>query len=136
MPRLEKLLGYVKEAHKQYKSNRFRIDSELKRACDQEGRLRATYRQHAEELESAKQKLDSGKAKADKAKQDRVKKVNLKLFQNHNDYILAIEAASIHQTHYQTAIIPNLMNSLQSVKEDLVNEWLVQFCSIMVSLWL
>ncbi|XP_028402324.1 tyrosine-protein kinase Fer-like [Dendronephthya gigantea] len=123
IPRLEKLLTHMKEAHKQYKNHRFRIDSELKTVCDQESRLRATYKQHAEEVENAKQKLEGQKAKADKTKQDKFKKASLKLYQNHNEYVLALSAATTHQTHYESGILPNLLNSLQNVKQDLVAEW-------------
>lgn len=123
IPRLDKLLSHMKEAHKHYKNHRFRIDSELKTVCDQESRLRATYQQHAEEVENTKQKLEVQKAKADKTKQDKLKKASLKLYQNHNEYVLALSAATIHQTHYESGILPTLLNSLQNVKQDLVAEW-------------
>jgi molecular chaperone GrpE (heat shock protein) len=135
------LLTHLKEAHKQYKTHRFRVDSELKTVCDQESRLKMTYQQHAEEVESARQRLESSKAKTDKTKQDKFKKASLKLYQNHNEYVLAISAATIHQNHYETGIVPNLMNTLQTVKQDLVNEWYVQFknaskCLFMLLLFL
>jgi hypothetical protein len=117
---------HLKEAHKLYKTHRFRVDSELKTVCDQESRLKETYRQHAEELESTRKKLEHNKGKNDKTKQDKLKKASLKLYQNHNEYVLAISAATIHQNHYESGIVPNLMNTLQSVKQDLVNEWYVQ----------
>ena len=114
---------YMKEAHKQYNTHRFRVDSELKTVSDQENRLRTTYEQHAEELDNLRHKMDSQKAKPDKAKQDKLRKTSLKLYQNHNEYVLALSAATIHQNHYESAIVPNLMSSLQNVKQDLVNEW-------------
>ena len=110
----------MKEAHKQYNTHRFRIDSELKTVCDQESRLNITYQQHGGEVQSTRQKLE---AKSDKTKQDRFKRASLKLYQNHNEYVLALSAATIHQNHYETGIVPNLMNSLQTIKQDLVIEW-------------
>ena len=116
---------HLKEAHKLYKTHRFRVDSELKTVCDQESRLKDIYRQHADEVESTKKKLEGHKGKIDKAKQDKLKKTSLKLYQNHNEYVLALSAATIHQNHYESAIVPNLMSTLQSVKQDLVDEWYV-----------
>ncbi|CAB3992692.1 tyrosine- kinase Fer isoform X1 [Paramuricea clavata] len=114
---------HMKEAHKLYKTHRFRVDSELKTVRDEENRLKVTYQQHADELESIRQKLEGSKGKTDKTKQDKLKKASLKLYQNHNDYVLALSAATIHQNHYETGIVPNLMNSLQTVKQDLANDW-------------
>ena len=74
-------------------------------------------------MQSTRQRLESNKAKPDKTKQDRFKKASLKLYQNHNEYVLALNAATIHQSHYETGIVPNLMNSLQTIKQDLVIEW-------------
>ena len=125
LPRFDKLLTSCKEVHKQYKNNRFRIDSECKTVCNEESRLNQTYHAHAQEVESARIKLEASKLSkgVDKAKEDKFLKASLKLYQNHNEYVLALAAAAIHQRHYHDGIVPNIMNSLQTVKQDLVKEW-------------
>lgn len=126
LPRLDTLLSHCKEVQKEYKTHRFRVDSEFKTTCNEEQRLRTTYHQHAREVESARLKLEaskSGSKGSDKSKGEKFLKASLKLYQNHNDYVLALTAATIHQRHYQDSIVPTMLNSLQTVKQDLVKEW-------------
>lgn len=63
--------------------------------------------------------LISGK-EPEKAR-ERYDKANMKLHNLHNQYVLAVHSAQLHQEHYHESTLPLLLDSLQKMQEDMVS---------------
>lgn len=60
----------------------------------------------------------SGK-ETEKAK-DRCEKATMKLHMLHNQYVLALKGAQLHQHQYYDTTLPLLLDSLQKMQEEMI----------------
>uniref|UniRef100_UPI00398F1BEC tyrosine-protein kinase Fer isoform X3 n=1 Tax=Pristiophorus japonicus TaxID=55135 RepID=UPI00398F1BEC len=85
-------------------------------------KLKSAYRQLAKEATTAKEKykeaLSKGK-ETEKAK-DRFDKATMKLHNLHNQYVLAVKGAQLHQEQYYDKALPLLLDSLQKMQEEMI----------------
>lgn len=51
---------------------------------------------------------------------DRYDKATMKLHNLHNQYVLAVKGAQLHQERYYDAILPQLLDSLQKMQEEMI----------------
>lgn len=129
LKRLDQLIEDKRNLLKKYKNERFRIESGFKQESDEIGRLRKTYQDNAKEAESCKRKYEEVLAK-DKfnskdweRSKDKYVKTTLKLHQNHNDYVLALNSGNCHRRFFHDILVPTMLNSLQYLQEEYIAEW-------------
>ena len=102
-----------------------KIDQDFQKAKDEVRDNLSRYHKCAKDTKDAKTKYEESQTKGrnakdiDKAK-DRYKKAVIKLHRAHNEYVLSLKAASLHQEHYRTSILPRLLECLQQTRESQV----------------
>ncbi|XP_031824542.1 tyrosine-protein kinase Fer isoform X4 [Sarcophilus harrisii] len=103
--------------HQQIEADMFKVTkTELEK-------LKTSYRQLIKEMNYAKEKYKDALAKGketEKAK-DRYDKATMKLHMLHNQYVLALKAAQLHQHQYYDNTLPQLLDSLQKMQEEMIN---------------
>ncbi|XP_069448759.1 tyrosine-protein kinase Fer isoform X3 [Ovis canadensis] len=85
-------------------------------------KLKTSYRQLIKEMNSAKEKYKEAVAKGketEKAK-ERYDKATMKLHVLHNQYVLALKGAQLHQSQYYDTTLPLLLDSLQKMQEEMI----------------
>ncbi|XP_004393842.1 PREDICTED: tyrosine-protein kinase Fer isoform X1 [Odobenus rosmarus divergens] len=85
-------------------------------------KLKSSYRQLIKEMNSAKEKYKEALAKGketEKAK-ERYDKATMKLHMLHNQYVLALKGAQLHQNQYYDTTLPLLLDSLQKMQEEMI----------------
>ncbi|XP_064452528.1 tyrosine-protein kinase Fer isoform X2 [Mirounga angustirostris] len=85
-------------------------------------KLKSSYRQLIKEMNSAKEKYKEALAKGketEKAK-ERYDKATMKLHLLHNQYVLALKGAQLHQNQYYDTTLPLLLDSLQKMQEEMI----------------
>lgn len=85
-------------------------------------KLKSSYRQLIKEMNSAKEKYKEALAKGketEKAK-ERYDKATMKLHMLHNQYVLALKGAQLHQNQYYNTTLPLLLDSLQKMQEEMI----------------
>uniref|UniRef100_A0A8D2HJK5 Tyrosine-protein kinase n=1 Tax=Urocitellus parryii TaxID=9999 RepID=A0A8D2HJK5_UROPR len=85
-------------------------------------KLKSSYRQLIKEMNSAKEKYKEALAKGketEKAK-ERYDKATMKLHMLHNQYVLALKGAQLHQNQYHDTTLPLLLDSLQKMQEEMI----------------
>ncbi|XP_029798540.1 tyrosine-protein kinase Fer [Suricata suricatta] len=85
-------------------------------------KLKSSYRQLLKEMNSAKEKYKEALAKGketEKAK-ERYDKATMKLHVLHNQYVLALKGAQLHQNQYYDTTLPLLLDSLQKMQEEMI----------------
>ena len=129
--KIDNLIHNKKNLLKKYKHERFKVSSDFTQDTDEVDRLSKLYRENVKDSESARMNYEKVLLKNkmqskefEKAK-DKFVKTTMKLHQNHNDYILALETANCHQQVFYGSIIPGLLNALQDLQEEFVAEWYV-----------
>ncbi|XP_035297058.1 tyrosine-protein kinase Fer isoform X2 [Cricetulus griseus] len=85
-------------------------------------KLKSSYRQLIKEMNSAKEKYKEALAKGketEKAK-ERYDKATMKLHLLHNQYVLALKGAQLHQSQYYHTTLPLLLDSVQKMQEEMI----------------
>uniref|UniRef100_A0ABK0LXL7 Tyrosine-protein kinase n=1 Tax=Rattus norvegicus TaxID=10116 RepID=A0ABK0LXL7_RAT len=85
-------------------------------------KLKSSYRQLIKEMNSAKEKYKEALAKGketEKAK-ERCDKATMKLHMLHNQYVLALKGAQLHQSQYYDTTLPLLLDSVQKMQEEMI----------------
>ncbi|XP_027725013.1 tyrosine-protein kinase Fer isoform X4 [Vombatus ursinus] len=103
--------------HQQIEADMFKV---TKTELD---KLKTSYRQLIKEMNYAKEKYKEALAKGketEKAK-DRYDKATMKLHVLHNQYVLALKGAQLHQHQYYDTTLPQLLDSLQKMQEEMIN---------------
>ncbi|XP_033105749.1 tyrosine-protein kinase Fer-like isoform X2 [Anneissia japonica] len=126
---IEKLSALIREkndAKRQYMQERHRIDSEFVKAKEDVKENLAKYHRLARETKDSKLKYEEAIPKAkprdlEKSK-DKYRKSTNKLHKIHNDYLLSLRAAELHQEHYRQTILPRLLQCLQETQESQVSQ--------------
>ncbi|XP_066130066.1 tyrosine-protein kinase Fer [Saccopteryx bilineata] len=121
--RLTMMIKDKQQVKKSYISVHQQIEAEMIKVTKTElEKLKSTYRQLIKEMNSAKEKYKEALAKGketEKAK-ERYDKATMKLHMLHNQYVLALKGAQLHQNQYYDTTLPLLLDSLQKMQEEMV----------------
>ncbi|XP_067839030.1 tyrosine-protein kinase Fer isoform X2 [Heptranchias perlo] len=121
--RLTMMIKDKQQVKKSYQSIQQHMEAEMCKVTRTElEKLKSAYRQLAKEATTAKEKykeaLSKGK-ETEKAK-DRFDKATMKLHNLHNQYVLAVKGAQLHQEQYYDKALPLLLDSLQKMQEEMI----------------
>uniref|UniRef100_A0A674KBY3 Tyrosine-protein kinase n=1 Tax=Terrapene triunguis TaxID=2587831 RepID=A0A674KBY3_9SAUR len=121
--RLTVMIKDKQQVKKSYIGVHQQIEAEMFKVTKTElEKLKSSYRQLIKEVNSAKEKYKEAVAKGketEKAK-DRYDKATMKLHMLHNQYVLALKGAQLHQHQYYDTTLPLLLDSLQKMQEEMV----------------
>uniref|UniRef100_A0AAY4DWP5 Tyrosine-protein kinase n=1 Tax=Denticeps clupeoides TaxID=299321 RepID=A0AAY4DWP5_9TELE len=121
--RLTMMIKDKQHVKKSYQSLHQQIQSELYKVTKNDlEKLKCTYRQLTKDAHCAKEKYKEAVAKGkepEKAR-DRYDKATMKLHNLHNQYVLAVRSAQLHQEHYHDTALPLLLDSLQRMQEEMI----------------
>ncbi|XP_051709879.1 tyrosine-protein kinase Fer isoform X2 [Oryctolagus cuniculus] len=121
--RLTMMIKDKQQVKKSYLSVHQQIEAEMIKVTKTElEKLKSNYRQLIKEMNSAKEKYKEALAKGketEKAK-ERYDKATMKLHMLHNQYVLALRGAQLHQNQYYDTTLPLLLDSLQKMQEEMI----------------
>ncbi|XP_071658608.1 tyrosine-protein kinase Fer isoform X3 [Patagioenas fasciata] len=121
--RLTMMIKDKQQVKKSYVGVHQQIEAEMYKVTKTElEKLKSSYRQLIKEVNSAKEKYKEAVAKGketEKAK-DRCDKATMKLHILHNQYVLALKGAQLHQHQYYDTTLPLLLDSLQKMQEEMI----------------
>ncbi|XP_022100486.1 tyrosine-protein kinase Fer-like isoform X2 [Acanthaster planci] len=122
---VDKLSTMIKDKidlKKQYVQERTKIDTDYMKVKSEVKDCFVRYQKAAKDAKEAKAKYEEtvikGKPKDIEKAKERFKKTVLKLHVAHNEYVLSLKAATLHQEHYRTSILPRLLECLQQSQES------------------
>ncbi|XP_028005569.2 tyrosine-protein kinase Fer isoform X1 [Eptesicus fuscus] len=121
--RLTMMIKDKQQVKKSYIAVHQQIEAEMIKVTKTElEKLKSSYRQLIKEMNSAKEKYKEALAKGketEKAK-ERYDKATMKLHMLHNQYVLALKGAQLHQNQYYDTTLPLLLDSLQTMQEEMI----------------
>uniref|UniRef100_A0A2K6FK34 Tyrosine-protein kinase n=1 Tax=Propithecus coquereli TaxID=379532 RepID=A0A2K6FK34_PROCO len=121
--RLTMMIKDKQQVKKSYIGVHQQIEAEMIKVTKTElEKLKSSYRQLIKEMNSAKEKYKEALAKGketEKAK-ERYDKATMKLHVLHNQYVLALKGAQLHQSQYYDITLPLLLDSLQKMQEEMI----------------
>ncbi|XP_047411247.1 tyrosine-protein kinase Fer isoform X2 [Sciurus carolinensis] len=121
--RLTMMIKDKQQVKKSYVGVHQQIEAEMIKVTKTElEKLKSSYRQLIKEMNSAKEKYKEALAKGketEKAK-ERYDKATMKLHMLHNQYVLALKGAQLHQNQYYDTTLPLLLDSLQKMQEEMI----------------
>ncbi|XP_059133936.1 tyrosine-protein kinase Fer isoform X1 [Peromyscus eremicus] len=121
--RLTMMIKDKQQVKKSYVSIHQQIEAEMIKVTKTElEKLKSSYRQLIKEMNSAKEKYKEALAKGketEKAK-ERYDKATMKLHMLHNQYVLALKGAQLHQSQYYDTTLPLLLDSVQKMQEEMI----------------
>ncbi|XP_053422727.1 tyrosine-protein kinase Fer isoform X1 [Nycticebus coucang] len=121
--RLTMMIKDKQQVKKSYIGVHQQIEAEMIKVTKTElEKLKSSYRQLIKEMNSAKEKYKEAIAKGketEKAK-ERYDKATMKLHVLHNQYVLALKGAQLHQSQYYDITLPLLLDSLQKMQEEMI----------------
>nr|XP_020824501.1 tyrosine-protein kinase Fer isoform X3 [Phascolarctos cinereus] len=122
--RLTMMIKDKQQVKKSYMGVHQQIEADMFKVTKTElEKLKTSYRQLIKEMNYAKEKYKEALAKGketEKAK-DRYDKATMKLHVLHNQYVLALKGAQLHQHQYYDTTLPQLLDSLQKMQEEMIN---------------
>ncbi|XP_076770780.1 tyrosine-protein kinase Fer isoform X2 [Arvicanthis niloticus] len=121
--RLTMMIKDKQQVKKSYVGIHQQIEAEMIKVTKTElEKLKSSYRQLIKEMNSAKEKYKEALAKGketEKAK-ERYDKATMKLHILHNQYVLALKGAQLHQSQYYDTTLPLLLDSVQKMQEEMI----------------
>lgn len=121
--RLTMMIKDKQQVKKSYVGIHQQIEAEMIKVTKTElEKLKSSYRQLIKEMNSAKEKYKEALAKGketEKAK-ERCDKATMKLHMLHNQYVLALKGAQLHQSQYYDTTLPLLLDSVQKMQEEMI----------------
>ncbi|XP_063101548.1 tyrosine-protein kinase Fer isoform X3 [Cavia porcellus] len=121
--RLTMMIKDKQQVKKSYIGIHQQIEAEMIKVTKTElEKLKSSYRQLIREMNSAREKYKEALAKGketEKAK-ERYDKATMKLHVLHNQYVLALKGAQLHQNQYYDTTLPLLLDSLQKMQEEMI----------------
>ncbi|XP_076994771.1 tyrosine-protein kinase Fer [Tamandua tetradactyla] len=137
--RLTMMIKDKQQVKKSYIGIHQQIEAEMIKVTRTElEKLKSNYRQLIKEMNSAKEELLSPineieeqllgehrvlspllRKETEKAK-ERYDKATMKLHMLHNQYVLALKGAQLHQNQYYDTTLPLLLDSLQKMQEEMI----------------
>ncbi|XP_029427995.1 tyrosine-protein kinase Fer isoform X2 [Rhinatrema bivittatum] len=121
--RLTMMIKDKQQVKKSYASIHQQIEAEMCKVTKTElEKLKANYRQLTKEMHSAKEKFKEAvtKGKETEKAKDRYDRATMKLHMLHNQYVLALKGAQLHQHQYYDTTLPLLLDSLQKMQEEMI----------------
>uniref|UniRef100_A0A4W5PBR6 Tyrosine-protein kinase n=1 Tax=Hucho hucho TaxID=62062 RepID=A0A4W5PBR6_9TELE len=122
--RLTMMIKDKQQVKKSYQSIHTQIESEMNKVTKSDlEKLKGTYRQLTKDAHSAKEKYREAmvKGKEPEKARERYDKTTMKLHNLHNQYVLAVRSAQLHQEHYHDTTLPLLLDSLQRMQEEMIS---------------
>ncbi|KAI1905298.1 hypothetical protein AGOR_G00014660 [Albula goreensis] len=129
--RLTMMIKDKQQVKKSYQSIHQQIEFEMHKVTKNDlEKLKGTYRQLTKDAHCAKEKYKEAIVKEEQLKtsgkepekaRDRYDKATMKLHNLHNQYVLAVRCAQLHQEQYHDTTLPLLLDSLQKMQEEMVN---------------
>ncbi|XP_063820164.1 tyrosine-protein kinase Fer isoform X1 [Pseudophryne corroboree] len=121
--RLTVMIKDKQQVKKTYNSIHQQIEAEMCKVTKTElEKLKLSYRQLTKEVNSAKDKFKEAVAKGKETEKarERYDKATMKLHMLHNQYVLSLKAAQLHQNQYYDSTLPLLLDSLQTMQEEMI----------------
>lgn len=122
--RLTMMIKDKQQVKKSYQSIHQQIECEMNKITKNDlEKLKGTYRQLTKDAHCAKEKYKEAivKGKEPEKARERYDKATMKLHNLHNQYVLAVRGAQLHQEQYHDTTLPLLLDSLQKMQEEMVN---------------
>ncbi|XP_029872079.1 tyrosine-protein kinase Fes/Fps isoform X7 [Aquila chrysaetos chrysaetos] len=122
LAKLSLLIRDKQQLRKAFSEQWQQLSQEYARITQQEmEKLKAQYRSLARDSAQAKRKYQeaSKDKERDKAKEKYVRSL-WKLYALHNQYVLAVQAATLHHHHHYQRALPSLHQSLYSLQQEMV----------------
>ncbi|XP_056203422.1 tyrosine-protein kinase Fes/Fps isoform X2 [Falco biarmicus] len=122
LAKLSLLIRDKQQLRKAFSEQWQQLSQEYARTTQQEmEKLKAQYRSLARDSAQAKRKYQeaSKDKERDKAKEKYVRSL-WKLYALHNQYVLAVQAATFHHHHHYQRALPSLHQSLYSLQQEMV----------------
>ncbi|NXK24383.1 FES kinase, partial [Arenaria interpres] len=122
LAKLSLLIRDKQQLRKAFSEQWQQLSQEYARTTQQEmEKLKAQYRSLARDSAQAKRKYQeaSKDKERDKAKEKYVRSL-WKLYALHNQYVLAVRAATLHHHHHYQRALPSLHQSLYSLQQEMV----------------
>ncbi|XP_042660320.1 tyrosine-protein kinase Fes/Fps isoform X1 [Tyto alba] len=122
LAKLSLLIRDKQQLRKAFSEQWQQLSQEYARTTQQEmEKLKAQYRSLARDSAQAKRKYQeaSKDKERDKAKEKYVRSL-WKLYALHNQYVLAVQAATLHHQHHYQRVLPSLHQSLYSLQQEMV----------------
>ncbi|XP_065140180.1 tyrosine-protein kinase Fer [Paramisgurnus dabryanus] len=137
--RLTMMIKDKQQVKKSYQSLHQQIECEMNKVTKSElEKLKCTYRQLSKEAVFAREKYKEAavKGKETEKARERYDKATMKLHNLHNQYVLAVKSAQLHQEHYHETALPLLLDSLQKMQEEMIRalKWILEEYSEITSL--
>ncbi|XP_072137464.1 tyrosine-protein kinase Fer [Mobula birostris] len=121
--RLTMMIKDKQQVRKNYQSMQQHLEAEMCKVTKTElEKLKSAYRHLAKEATAAKEKYKDAllKGKETEKAKDRFDKATMKLHNLHNQYVLAVKGAQLHQEQYYDKVLPLLLDSLQKMQEEMI----------------
>ncbi|KAM8762638.1 tyrosine-protein kinase Fes/Fps [Acanthopagrus schlegelii] len=84
-------------------------------------RLKSSYRQAVRDASQAKRKYqEANKDKGRDKVKERYIKASIKLYEQHNEYVLSVRAAQVYHEQHYSHIQPALLSALQTLQQEMV----------------
>ncbi|XP_051981382.1 tyrosine-protein kinase Fer-like isoform X2 [Xyrauchen texanus] len=122
--RLTMMIKDKQQVKKSYQSLHQQIESEMNKVTKSDlEKLKGTYRQLTKDAVLAREKYKEAvvKGKETEKARERYDKATMKLHNLHNQYVLAVKSAQLHQKHYHETALPLLLDSLQKMQEEMIS---------------
>uniref|UniRef100_A0A4W4GAE2 Tyrosine-protein kinase n=1 Tax=Electrophorus electricus TaxID=8005 RepID=A0A4W4GAE2_ELEEL len=122
--RLTMMIKDKQQVKRSYQSIHQQIEFELNKVTKTDlEKLKGTYRQLSKDAHAAKEKYKEAivKGKEPEKARERYDKATMKLHNLHNQYVLAVRGAQLHQEHHHQSALPLLLDSLQKMQEEMVS---------------
>ncbi|XP_053934193.1 tyrosine-protein kinase Fes/Fps isoform X3 [Cuculus canorus] len=122
LTKLSLLIRDKQQLRKAFSEQWQQLSQEYARTTQQEmEKLKAQYRSLVRDSAQAKRKYQeaSKDKERDKAKEKYVRSL-WKLYALHNQYVLAVQAATLHHRHHYQRVLPSLHQSLYSLQQEMV----------------
>ncbi|KAL6463654.1 hypothetical protein MHYP_G00280450 [Metynnis hypsauchen] len=122
--RLTMMIKDKQQVKRSYQSIHQQIEFELNKVTKTDlEKLKGTYRQLSKDAHSAKEKYKEAvvKGREPEKARERYDKATMKLHNLHNQYVLAVRSAQLHQEHYHESALPLLLDSLQKMQEEMIS---------------
>uniref|UniRef100_A0A672K4F1 Tyrosine-protein kinase n=1 Tax=Sinocyclocheilus grahami TaxID=75366 RepID=A0A672K4F1_SINGR len=120
--RLTMMIKDKQQVKKSYQSLHQQIESEMHKVTKSDlEKLKCTYRQLTKDAVLARDKYKEAVVKETEKARERYDKATMKLHNLHNQYVLAVKSARLHQEHYHETALPLLLDSLQKMQEEMIS---------------
>ncbi|XP_037389337.1 tyrosine-protein kinase Fer isoform X2 [Pygocentrus nattereri] len=122
--RLTMMIKDKQQVKRSYQSIHQQIEFELNKVTKTDlEKMKGTYRQLSKDAHSAREKYKEAvvKGREPEKARERYDKATMKLHNLHNQYVLAVRSAQLHQEHYHESALPLLLDSLQKMQEEMIS---------------